>query len=154
MELNERLERIEQLKTDKYMQLLLLGLRCVGSIEKIGEELLSKHGSKKNQTINLKIGQFKEELVDEYWRFAEPFDKQVHKEILAFIGEDEGIDSLHDLLFGYSTGDLTLDELIAELKQDAIDFDNIPEGHVAMKIDGKVRYMTIGDYDKLFPEDD
>ena len=54
MELQEQLERIEQLKTDKYMKLLAEGLKAVNGLDKFSTDLLKNHKAK-NETINAKL---------------------------------------------------------------------------------------------------
>lgn len=116
MELKERLERIEQLKTDKRMQLLLTGIRSLGEIENLADKLLEKHKAK-NPTINSKMKAYRNDLMDEYGFVLDEFVGPATEEIFDFIDEDYEDDYMHGLIFDYSIGDKTLDELIGELKQ-------------------------------------
>ena len=61
MELEQQLERIEQLKTDKYMGLLLSGLAVFSGMEEIGIQLMEKYQGE-NQSVNKKM----EALLDDY----------------------------------------------------------------------------------------
>lgn len=146
-------EQIEQIRTDKFMQMLLLGVKCLGEMEKTTEELLKKHKSKKNQTINNKLHDYSGDLIDKFSDTIDKFILPASKEISVFCGIGNE-DVINEFLFGYSRDDLTLDELIENLKQFVTDINQIPEGHVMIKSDEKVTYVPEDVFDKLFPEDD
>lgn len=125
MELHEQLEKIESLRTDKYMQMLFLGARCLGSLNKIGENMIEKHKSKKNQTINKKLWEFWGDLSGEFDFSLDEFFEPALIEISIFCGMgdvDVQNSFFSDFFFDYSVGGITLDEFIAEVKGFAIAF--------------------------------
>ena len=153
MELQEQLERIEQLKTDKYMKLLAEGLKAVNGLDKFSTDLLKNHKAK-NETINAKLRNYQSDLVDSYSFITDEFYLPASKEILKFCGfhEEDGIAG--DVIFDYSDGELSFDELIEEFKQYAIESDNIPEGYVMLKIGSEIKHIPEDVFDKWFPNDD
>ena len=153
MELQEQLERIEQLKSDKYMKLLAEGLKAVNGLDKFSANLLENHKAK-NETINAKLRNYKEDLVDRYSLVTDEFYLPASKEILKFCGFHEEDDIAGDFIFDYSDGNLSFDEMIEKFKQYAIEVDNIPEGHVMLKTDNEITHIPEDVFDKWFPDDD
>lgn len=149
MKLEEQLEKIEKLRTDKPMQMLLLGIKCLGALSMKSEVVITKHLSKKNKTINNKLYQFSYDLLDEFGKAAEEFTEPASKEISMFCGMgDYGIDGF--LLFEYSIGAISLDELIETLKKSVVDISNIPEGYVMLEAGGDVKYIPEAEFDAVF----
>lgn len=116
MELKERLKRIERLKSDKYIQMLLLGIRCFGDVEQLSEDVLKDHKAK-NPTINAKMRAYRNDFMDKYGFIEDKFIIPASNEISEFIGEEKDDEIISSLLFDYSVGILTLDGLIEELKR-------------------------------------
>ncbi len=140
MELEKQLKQIEILKTDKHMTILLSGLRAFGSIENMSSSLLDKY-KVKNPTINNKLLDYRNDLIDEIDGAMSGFYEYTLNTIIAFCGFHEEDDSTNDYLFEYSIGDLTIDELIKELSRLAIDIANIPEGHIMVRSSDFVKYI-------------
>lgn len=153
MELNQRLERIEQLKTDEHMRMLLEGLKVIGGLDKFSYELFKEH-KVKNPTINSKLSNFRGALVDEYNTIAEKFTGPASREILKSCGIHVEDDMAHDCINDYTFGYMTFDEMIEALKQHVIEVDSIPEGHVMIKFGDDVQYIPEDKFNEMFPDDD
>ena len=149
VKLEEQLEKIEKLRTDKHMQMLLLGIKCLGALDKKSDEVITNHLSKKNNTINNKLYQFREDLFDEFGKVANEFIDPASKEIGRFCGMgDYGIDGF--LVYEYSNGDISLDELIERLKKTVVGISNTPEGFVMLEVDGNVIYISEAEFEAVF----
>jgi len=132
MKLQQQIERIELLKTDKHLGLLLEGLKVLAKLNNFSSELVAKHKGK-NPTFNQKLWAYRGDLVDGFDAVSNDFYEPTVNEICEFIGFDKGDDAIHSVIFDYSCGDYTLDEFVEELKEWAIDVNNIPKGHIMIK---------------------
>ncbi|MED1270598.1 hypothetical protein P4U03_29445 [Bacillus mycoides] len=153
MELQERLELIDQLKTDEHMKLLLAGIKAIGGLDKLSRDLCKQHKAK-NETINKKIRQYSGNLVDEFETISNGFYESAVKEVVEFFGSSyEDDDEVTTYVFNYGRGRYDIDSLIIKLKDLYIEIDQISEGYVGLSADnGKVVCVPEHEFDAVFSE--
>ncbi|QWG38900.1 hypothetical protein EXW35_10765 [Bacillus mycoides] len=147
MKLEERLEMIDRLNTDKYIKLLLIGIQGIGCLDSLSIDLYSKHTSK-NETISRKIMQYRNDLIDEFELSTNEFYESAVKEIAEFFGSSYDDDVITGYIFDFGNGKYDINNLISKLKNWYIECEKIPEGHVGLFTqDGKVTYIPDDDID-------
>jgi hypothetical protein len=130
MNLQKQLKRIEQLKTDKQMRLLLEGFKCLDALDVSSEELLGSENKYFNDELYFILSEYSKGTLDKFNFPKEKFNELVSKEICAFCAFYDNDHSARDIVFNYVHKNLTIDELVNELKQYAIDLDNTPNGYI------------------------
>lgn len=153
MELQKRLELIDQLKTDEHMKLLLAGIKTIGGLDKLSRDLCKLH-KVKNETINEKIRKYSGNLVDEFETMSNDFYESAVKEVVEFFGSSyEDDDEVTTYVFNYGRGRYDIDSLIVKLKDLYIEIDQISEGYVGLSADnGKVVLVPENEFDAMFFE--
>lgn len=122
LDLETQLEKIDQLKTDKHMKLLLLGVKTIGSLDNLSEKLLNKHMvSGENAMVNNKLNEFSRDLVDTYSLLVDKFDNSISEAVADYCGfEDEAEEIIYNILWEYGQYEMTITALIDRLKNYAI----------------------------------
>lgn len=152
MKLQERLELIDQLKTDERMKLLLAGIKAIGGLYKLSSDLCKQHTAK-NETINKKIGQYRGNLVEEFEIMSNDFYESAVKEVVEFFGSSYEDDEVTGYVFNYGRGRYDIDSLIIKLKDLYIEIDQVPEGYVGLSAgNGKVVLVPENEFDAMFSE--
>ena len=119
MELEVQLRKIENIRTDKKIMLLLEGIRLRNSLEVITDKLLKKHETK-NETINKNLSKYKWDLIDEY-KESDLFTTAAYKEVAECLGFQANDSLVHTLLEGFGMDYYSLKELVIKLKKVAVD---------------------------------
>jgi hypothetical protein len=130
MNLQKQLKQIELLKTNKHMRSLLEGFKCLHVLDVGSEELLDNEIKYSNDELNCILTEYRKGVLDKFNFPKEKFFDLVSKEICVFCDFYENDHIAWDILFNYGHKDFTIDKLVNELKQYAIDLDNTPNGYI------------------------
>ena len=113
-------DKIEQLRADKTVLILLKAIRKVGAYGHIADKLVGDYMGK-NPTINDKIKRFNDELVEHMDELFDDLYADIAEYVIDFIGEDKDdifvYEVVDGILFDYGENRTDIDGIIDELKR-------------------------------------
>lgn len=158
MNLEEQLNRIDELKTDPHMSLLLLGIKGNMTLDNLSESLLDNFKSPEDPEWHegddeslRALKDYQDQLVVAYDLATIDFYQQACLAIGDFISIHDD-DFFFDVFSAYGAGTKTLEDVLASFKAYAEEVDEIPEGKIMVKDGERIAYLSEEEFKQKFGE--